>query len=394
MIDYNYYPLDERDDKGNVTKKGKIHIPNIKNRPIGIGVSGLGNLYELYGYAFDSPEAEALNKKIFACIYFNSLWKSHKLARELGEYETFRTGKSRIFMEDKFVEMHGSPLSNGYFQFDMWKADADYLESEGRLNEEIYCRKDDEQICPKEWGNDLPVKSWDELREIITKPYDKGGGIRNSMLLAPMPTASSAQMLDNMETTECNQTLLFSRKLSHGNYTCFSRKFVDDMLDLNILNKKMIDFINSENGSIQNIHFLITDNQDFFPKLSWKGDGKNRKLPAEYLKKIMNLRKVYKGMFEISPFCTARQARQRGIYVDHSQSLNVYIGEPNEDKLKAYHNICDQMGLKTGMYYLRANPAAQTGRFTVSLDVKKYKSKLSERKKNFVCAEDSCVMCE
>ena len=385
VIDFNYYPLDKRDKDGNVIEKGKIHVPNIENRPLGIGVSGLGNVYEFMGYAYDSPEAELLNKKIFACMYFNAVYQSHLRAKEYGEYKTFRTGKSRIFKDGKFIEMDGSPMSNGYFQFDLWKADADYLESEGRLNEEIYRRADDEPIDPEEWGNDLPVKSWEELRELAKS------GMRNSMLLAPMPTASSAQMVDSMETTECNQTLLYSRKLAHGNYICFSRKFLDDMLELKILNKKMIDFINSENGSIQNIHFFITDNPDFFPDLPW---SEEKKLPVDYLKKIMNLRKVYKGMFEINPICTARQARQRGIYVDQSQSLNVYIPEPNEDILKAYHNMCDQLGLKTWMYYCRANPASQTGRFTVSLDVKKYKSTLADRKKNFVCAETECVMCE
>lgn len=385
LLDDNYYPLDKRDKDGNVIEKGKIHRPNIENRPLGIGVSGLGNVYEYLGYAYDSPEAELLNKKIFACMYFNAVYQSHLRSKEYGEYKTFRTGKSRIFKDTKFVEMDGSPLSNGYFQFDLWKADADYLRSEGRLNEEIYRSEDDNPILPEEWGNDLPVKSWDELRELAKS------GMRNSMLLALMPTASSAQLVDSMETTECNQTLLYSRKLAHGAYTCFSRNFVDDMLELKIMNQKMVNFINTENGSIQNIHFFVTDNQDFFPDLPWSEDGK---LPVDYLKKIMNLRKIYKGMFEISTVCTARQARQRGIYIDQSQSLNVYIPEPNENILKAYHNMCDQLGLKTGMYYCRANPATQTGRFTVSLDVKKYKMSLSDRKKNYVCSETECLFCE
>jgi len=384
VITYNYYPLDERDRDGNVTEFGKIHKPNIANRPEGIGVSGLAEAFALLNIPYDSQEAIELNKKIFACMYFNALYKSWELAKQHGEYETFRTGKSRLFMDGEFREMDGSPLSNGFFQFDLWRSEAEYLDSIGELQKEIYCPEDDIPIDPAEWGNTLPIKSWEELRELIKKD-----GVRNSMLLALMPTASSAQLLRNAETTEAHQTLIYSRKLVHGNYMAFSEPLIYDLKRLKLLNKKMIDFINISNGTIKDIHFFIAQNPDFFPDLSWK-DGK---LPKELLQEIMHLQKIHKGMFEISQKITAKMARQRGIYVDQSQSFNIYIDEPSIKKLQAVHLYTDALRLKTGMYYLRANSAIQTGRFTVDSDVQKYHSELDERRSSYVCSQDECLMC-
>ena len=143
----------------------------------------------------------------------------------------------------------------------------DYLENIGELEKEIYRRKDDEPVDPKDWDNQLDIKSWDELKELVKKH-----GVRNSMLIALMPTASSAQLLRNTETTEAHQTLMYSRKLVHGNYITFSEPFVEDMIKMGIWNKKMIDFINLCNGSIEKIHFFVSDNQlfMFFIHILWK----------------------------------------------------------------------------------------------------------------------------
>lgn len=391
VIKRTYYPLDERDKDGNVTKIGKIHRANIQNRPLGIGVSGLAEVFALLRVPYDSIEAIRINKRIFACMYFNALYKSYLLARELGEYDTFRTGTCRIFVDGEFKEMKGSPLSNGFFQFDLWRSEAEYLDSIGELNKDIYCVEDDNPVDPKEWGNDLPVKSWDELRELIKKH-----GVRHSMLLALMPTASSAQMVRNAETTEAHQTLIVSRKLVHGNYMTFSEPFVYDMQKLGLWNQKMIDFINISNGTIKDIHLFVTQNPDFFPNLPWSvqtSSQTEKYLPKEIILKIIELQKLHKGMFEISQKTTSRMARQRGIYVDQSQSFNIYIDEPSKEKMMSVHMYTDALRLKTGMYYLRANSAVQTGRFTVDSDVKKYHSEIDERRKNYVCTEDECIMC-
>lgn len=389
VVTYNYYPLDERDKSGNVTEIGKIHRPNIENRPLGIGVSGLAEVFALFRIPYESDEAAEINKKIFAAMYFNGLYQSMLLAKKDGVYKTFKTGESRVFTPEGWKTLKGSPLSNGLFQFDLWKMEADYLDSIGELNEKIYRREDDDPILPSEWGNDLPIKTWEELEGQIMKH-----GVRNSMLMALMPTASSAQMLRNAETTEAHQTLVYSRKLSHGNYIAFSEPFVEDMIEMKIWNKKMVDFINISNGTIDGIHFFITENPEFFPDLHWTtNDNGEKKLSSVTLRKIMKLREIHKGMYEISQKTTARMARQRGIYVCQSQSFNCYLPDPNEDLLKSFHMYTDALRLKTGMYYLRANPASQTGRFTADLDVQKYHSGLSKTRKNFVCAEDECIMC-
>ena len=243
VIDFNYYPLDKRDKDGNVTEQGKISKTNFENRPIGIGVSGLAEVFSMLGIAYDSKEAFVINKMIFACIYYHSLKRSLDLAKRDGEYQTFRTGKSNLFIEDGWKELDGSPLSNGYFQFDLWKQEADYYESIGRLNPKIYKKEDNIPVEPHIW---LGEGSWESLRNEIKKH-----GVRNSMLVALMPTASSAQMLRNAETTEAHQTLIYSRKLAHGNYVAYSEPFVQDMVDAGFWNEQTIEFIMMDNGSIR-----------------------------------------------------------------------------------------------------------------------------------------------
>lgn len=384
-IKFGYYVLDERDEKGNVTKKGKIHIPNIENRPIGIGVSGLAEVFALLELPYESEEAHILNKKIFAAMYFNAIYRSVELSKRLGEYKTFRTGKSKVYDKsvNKYIELNGSLMSNGYFQFDLWRCEADYLESIGRLDHKIYRREDDIPIQPEEWGNNLEVKDWDQLRQMVMKD-----GMRHSMLIALMPTASSAQKLRNSETTEAPQTLMHSRKLAHGNYTAFSEPFVQDMIREGLWNQKMIDFINICNGTISQIHLFVSDNPEYFSEEFFSSG----KIKQEKLDAIFKLQKIHKGMYDISQKVTTRMARQRGIYVCQSQSLNIYLPEPSKELVSAVHLYTYKLGLKTGMYYLRANPLAKTGKFTTSLAVKKYFKGMVKGK--VICTDQQCIMCE
>lgn len=393
VITFNYYPLDKRDKYGNVIEKGKIHQPNIDNRPLGIGVSGLADAFAELQFPYESDEAIQLNKKIFAAMYFNAVYKSCLLAKEFGEYKTFRTGECKIFDKEsgKYKTYKGSPLSNGFFQFDLWRCEADYLESVGQLQEEIYRREDDEPIDPDEWENDLPVKSWDELRKMVMEH-----GVRNSMLIALMPTASSAQMLRNAETTEAHQTLIYSRKLAHGNYTTFSEPFVRDMIREGLWNRKTIDFINVCNGSIDKLHRFVAENpryfsDDFYTEVSENG-AIQKKIKKSKLLSIMDLRKLHKGMYEISQQVTARMARQRGIYVCQSQSFNVFFSDPSKRLMSAFHLFTNALRLKTGMYYLRANPASQTGKFTTSIEIQKYHRNM--KKSKYVCTEEECISCQ
>ena len=387
VIDFNYYPLDKRDKEGNVIEMGKISKPNFENRPIGIGVSGLAEVFSLTGIAYDSDIAFGLNKCIFACIYYNSLIMSNRLAKIHGEYSTFRTGKSKLFIEREWKELDGSPLSNGYFQFDLWKQEADYYESIDRLNTKIYHKEDNIQIEPQIWGQE---GSWNTLREEIKK-----SGVRNSMLVALMPTASSSQLLRNAETTEAHQTLVYSRKLVHGNFVAYSEPFVGDMVKEKLWNEQSIEFIMMDNGSIRHLDKFVRDHPSYFPSDFYS----NGELKENILYKIKYLQKIHRGMYEISQKDTMQMARQRGIYVCQSQSFNIYLPEPDIKKLQAVHNYSNALKLKTGMYYLRQNPASQTNRFTVDIRIQQYYEKITGKnykpsEKKIECSGDACIMCQ
>lgn len=382
VIDHNYYPLDKRNEKGEVIEQGKISIPNLENRPMGIGVSGLAEVFALIGIPYDSPEAFRLNRMIFCAMYYYALKQSNELAKKEGEYKNFRTGETEVFVDGKWQKIKGSPMANGYFQFDLWQQEADYLMSIDRLNTKIYNVDDNIPVSPEEWGLE---ETWDSLREDIVK-----NGVRNAMLIALMPTASSSQMLRNAETTEAHQTLVYARKLVHGNYTAFSEPFVDDMIKHRLWNKETIDFVMMSNGSISKLDYFVADNQQFFPE-DFYTDGK---IKAAKLAEIQKLQKIHRGMFEISQCNAMQMARQRAIGVCQSQSFNVYVGEPNIKIMSALHYYSYSLGLKTGMYYLRANPASQTDRFTVDIKVKDYHKNINNRKAKPICTDEVCIMCQ
>lgn len=388
VIDFNYYPLDERDSEGNVTKRGKISTPNFANRPIGIGVSGLAEVFALLEIPYDSPISTRLNKMIFSCIYYNCLKMSLQLARRDGEYQSFRTGWSDIYTEGEWKRLSGSPLSNGYFQFDLWKQEGEYYQDLGRLNEKIYNRVDNQPVEPVCWGEE--EEEWGKLRKEIVKD-----GVRNSMLVALMPTASSAQLLRNAETTEAHQTLVYSRKLVHGNYTAFSEPFVQDMVETGLWNDQVIEFIMMDNGSIRHLDKFVRDHPQFFQD----GLKVNGKIKEEVIGEIERLQKIHRGMYEISQKTTMQMARQRGIYVCQSQSFNIYLPEPDIKKLQAVHNYSNALKLKTGMYYLRQNPASQTNRFTVDIKIQEYWKGLvnppkEKKEKKFICTDEVCISCQ
>lgn len=398
VIDYNRYPLDKHDSEGNVLERGKISTPNLDNRPLGIGVSGLAEVFANLDIYYDSEEAYKINKMIFACMYYNCLFESMNIAKEnekasgwkeSGAYKSFETGYFEAFFNNRWKPFLGSPLSNGFFQFDMWKQEADYLRSEGKLDDKIYNPDDDIPVEPSEWGQE---GSWERLRQHIYRH-----GVYNSMFLAPMPTASSAQMLNNAETTEAHQTLMYSRKLAHGNYTAFSEPFIKDMQKYNLWNQKTIDFIALCNGSIKHLDKFILSHPQYYPDNYFFENG----FTEQFSGIMKHLQRKHRGMYEISQKVCLKMARQRGIYIDQSQSLNIYLPEPNMRQLKAIHDYSERLRLKTGMYYLRANPSSQTDRFTVDIEVQQFYNSLFEDnepvkkpKGKVVCTDEVCIMCQ
>jgi ribonucleoside-diphosphate reductase alpha chain len=286
IIDGNYYPVPETRNS------------NMRHRPIGIGVQGLADAFILLRFPFESEEAKKLNREVFETIYYASCTASKDLARRDGAYETFQ----------------GSPASKGILQFDMWN------------------------VTPTDrW-------EWSVLKEEITK-Y----GMRNSLLLAPMPTASTAQILGNNECFEPYTTNVYSRRTLAGEFIVVNKHLLKDLVNLGLWNDNLKNKLMSTSGSVQNI--------DEIPD---------------------NLKALYKTAWEISQRVVIDMAADRGAYICQSQSLNIFMENANFGKLTSMHFYAWEKGLKTGMYYLRTKAATDAIKFTVD------KSQLSQPKAEVV----------
>ena len=273
IIDYNYYPVEEARNS------------NMRHRPIGLGVQGLADVFILLRQPFESEEARALNKEIFETIYFAAMTASKDLAKIQGPYETYA----------------GSPVSKAQFQFDLWGVE--------------------------------PTLRWDwySLKAEVLK-Y----GVRNSLLVAPMPTASTSQILGNNECFEPYTSNIYVRRVLSGEFVVVNKHLLNDLIELNLWDDEMKNRIISQNGSIQKI------------------DG----IPD-------SIKEVFKTVWEIKQRTLIDMAADRGAYICQSQSLNLFVDAPTTSKLTSMHFYGWRKGLKTGMYYLRSKAASQAVQFTV-----------------------------
>ena len=299
VIDVNFYPTKE-------TKKS-----NMRHRPIGIGVQGLADTFAMLGFAFDSEESEDLNKEIFAAIYHGAMRASIDAAKKDGPYETFK----------------GSPLSEGLFQFDMWGVE------------------------PSE------VWDWEELRKLVKKH-----GARNSLLLAPMPTASTAQILGNNECFEPFTTNLYKRNTLGGEFVVINKHLIQDLINLNLWDEDMKLKLYEGNGSVQHIE----------------------RIPEQ-------IRELYKTVWELSQKTIIDLAADRGAYICQSQSMNLFIPDVNLGKLNSAHFYGWKKGLKTGMYYLRTQSKA-TALKGLGVDLSQ-KDKTDEQIACSIDNPDDCEAC-
>ena len=273
VIDANYYPVPEARNS------------NMRHRPIGIGVQGLADAFILMRFPFESDDARKLNKEIFETIYYAAVTASKDLAKENGPYETWK----------------GSPISEGTFQFDMWN------------------------VTPSDrW-------EWDVLRDEV-----KEHGVRNSLLLAPMPTASTAQILGNNECFEPYTSNIYTRRVLSGEFIIVNKHLLRDLVKLGLWNDTLKNKLMASNGSIQNIN----------------------EIPD-------NIKELYKTAWEISQKVIVDMAADRGAYIDQSQSLNIFMENANFAKLTSMHFYGWKAGLKTGMYYLRTKSATDAIKFTL-----------------------------
>nr|WP_315028597.1 ribonucleoside-diphosphate reductase subunit alpha [uncultured Chryseobacterium sp.] len=273
VIDTNYYPIPE-------TKAS-----NLKHRPIGIGVQGLADVFLQLRLPFESEEARLLNRDIFETVYFAAMEASMELAKEYGAYESFK----------------GSPLSEGNFQFDLWN------------------------VVPSDRWN------WETLRQQVME-----NGVRNSLLAAPMPTASTSQILGNNECFEPYTSNVYTRRVLSGEFVVVNKFLLKDLIDLGLWDNTMKNKLIAENGSVQNI----------------------QEIPD-------TLKELYKTVWEIRQKTIIDMAADRGAFICQSQSLNLFMAQPNMAKLTSMHFHAWKSGLKTGMYYLRTKAAADAIKFTV-----------------------------
>ena len=346
VIDCNNYPLE------------KTKTTNLKNRPIGLGVSGFAELLHELDLPFCSldsikeihPDTKILNKKIFACIYFNAMIQSIELSIEEGPYSTFQ----------------GSPLSEGKFQFTLWADEYDMLNDLGRIDHRIRKKEDDIPIDPKEWNQKHTILSnghvvennWDSLREAVLQ-----FGVRNSLLIALMPTATSAQILRNCESVEAHMSCIYSRKVIKSNYPVVNRYLVWDLEALGLWNRNTVDLIQSDNGSIGKLPQFVKANPNLYPEFDDFSDNYDR---------LKYLTYKYKTMWELDTRIFLQLAADRGRYVCQSQSTNIYFADPSDAQLIACHLFAYGLGLKTLNYYLRELPATDPIKFTVDANIAKF----------------------
>ena len=277
VIDKNFYP----------TENGKRS--NMRHRPIGIGVQGLADVFIMLRMTFGSEESRKLNIDIFETIYHASLESSCELAEMYGPYETFK----------------GSPFSKGILQFDMWDRDPKFS---GRYD-------------------------WNAMRKLVKK------GTMNSLLLAPMPTASTSQILGNNECFEPYTTNIYLRRTLAGEFVVVNKHLVNDLKKIGLWSKEMKDLMVKANGSVQNIIDIPDD-----------------------------LKELYKTVWEMSQKTIIDMAADRGVYIDQSQSMNLFVESPTVSKLSSMHMYAWKQGLKTGMYYLRSKAKARPIQFSLEAE--------------------------
>jgi ribonucleoside-diphosphate reductase alpha chain len=280
VIDRNYYPVIEGENS------------NKRHRPIGLGVQGLADAFIMLRMPFTSDEAKKLNQEIFETLYFAAVTASMELAIEEGPYSSYV----------------GSPISQGEFQHNLW----------GMKDEELSGRWD-----------------WAALRKEVMK-----NGVRNSLLVAPMPTASTSQILGNNEAFEPYTSNIYTRRVLSGEFIVVNKHLLEDLVKLGLWTEDLKQELMRENGSVQNLN-----------------------IPQD-------LKELYKTVWEMSMKDIIDMSRHRGYFVDQSQSLNLFMQNANYSKLTSMHFYAWQSGLKTGMYYLRTKAAVDAIKFTLNNDKK------------------------
>lgn len=347
VIDRTYYPLQEHDDGGKITGNGPIKSTNFKYRPLGLGVQGLADAFLKMGLAWSDATARALNREIFATIYYNAIAESVELAKVDGVYQGF----------------YGSPASQGLLKPD--------LIAEERARKKLYVQGI--TSSHPEFATKLAELRTKFLAEALSSRYDwqslrdnvRVNGIRNSLLIALMPTASSAQIRYKNESFEPFTTNMYVRSVLSGNHLIVNRYMVKELTELGLWNKSISNFIIKNEGSIAKLPVEL--------------------VPEEKRAQLMRLKEKCATAFELSQKLLVDMAIDRAYYVCQSQSLNIHSKEPSFKQLTSLHFYAWENGLTTGMYYLRTAPSTEAIQFTVEGEI--------DVKKSAVCSDDICIAC-
>lgn len=328
VIDRNYYPKEVPE----------IKETNLRTRPLGIGVQGLSDVFALMDIGWDSEDAAKVNSLIFETMYYAAVDESANIAEKLGAYGDFE----------------GSPMSKGLFQFDMW--DIEEIQKTASLynQDDIFNLEKLSQLTSRR-GPASDRYDWESLRKKMM------GGMRNSLLIALMPTASSASILGNNECFEPHTTHIYARTVLSGQFKIINKHLVKDFKEIGLWNTDTLKHLYTHGGSIQD-------------------------LPGDH-PRLDHLKKKYKTSFELKQRVLADMALERGRYVCQTQSFNCWMIEPTRGKLSAFHKYNWKNGAKTGMYYLRQ--AARTDPINFAAD----SVNVPSAQKNIVCTDDVCISC-
>jgi len=313
VIDINFYPTEE------------THRSNMRHRPVGLGVQGLADVFALLRAPWESEKAADINQRIFEHIYYAAVESSAEVAEKEGPYSTYE----------------GSPMSQGLFQYDLWQT------------------PDGAPIVPLTQLD--TTLAWSALKEKVKK-Y----GVRNSLLVAPMPTASTSQILGYNECIEPFTTNIYTRRTLAGEFIIINKYLMKDLQKLNLWNEMMKQQIILHNGSIQGM--------DQIPE---------------------SIQKLYKTSWEIKQKTLIDMAAARGAFICQSQSMNLFVADPNYAKLTSMHFYSWKKGLKTGIYYLRTRAPVMAQKFTIDPDLQKAAAKSEQQRmmKKNSGEEEECTMC-
>ena len=375
VIDTNLYLAEE------------VKLSNELTRPLAIGTIGMAETLYKMDMGFTDPEAITFNKTYFACQYFNGMLSSLNLAveYELKHFGGTIDGSHR----GAYKRFKGSPLSLGKFQFDLWAEEYKILKESG-FDLSMRTEEDDNPMSPSEWNQKeftLPngfvvLPTWESLRSAVMT-----FGVRNSLMFALMPTASTSKLVNATETVEAPCGFIYNRRTFGGSFVVICKELEEDLREIGLWNDQTKSLIEADQGSIRKLARFVEEYKEYYPNFDDNASDRLNKLMTKY-----------KTMFEIKTIDWLKLNAARSRYICHSSSMNIYMETPTVAKLLKCHDVSSKLGLKTMIYYLRQIPPVPSMKVSVPKFIEDFVHKIDPREKkdstkgNYVC-ETQCISC-